>query len=81
MITPTNVRTLIGEEEVKGFEQALRALELSLVTVQKVIELIEDERLPAYRSHGIHMGLYVLHTQAVLMLCRQLIEIKEGASS
>ncbi|HBH81023.1 MAG TPA: hypothetical protein DDY39_14450 [Nitrospira sp.] len=73
MVNLVTVRTIISEDEVKGFEEALRALELGLVTVQKVIERMEDEKPPTYKSHGIHMGLYVLHTQAVLMLCRQLL--------
>jgi hypothetical protein len=76
MITPTNVRTIIGEREVKSVEQALNELELSLVTVEDVVERNADGTGESYIE--VNLWLYVWHTKAVLMRCRQLIEPKEG---
>lgn len=80
MTEHSNVRPFIGEDEVKSFEDALKALELSLATVQKVIERSADGR-PAKDPHnGVHLGLYVLHTQAVLILCRELLAANDEAN-
>lgn len=79
MIEHANVRTIIGEREVESIEQALNELELSLVTVEDVIERNADGAGESYI--GVNLGLYVQHTKAVLMRCRQLIDIKEGASA
>ena len=79
MITQINVRTIIGEREVKSVEQALNELELSLVTVEDVIERNVDGTGESYI--GVNLGLYVQHAKAVLTRCRQLSEIREGASA
>ncbi len=78
MIEHANVRTIISEREVENVEQALNELELSLVTVEDVIERNAQGDGESYI--GVNLGLFVRHTKAVLMRCRQLIEIKEGAS-
>jgi hypothetical protein len=74
------VRTIIKEDEVKSFEQALSALEQSLATVQKVIERNAGEALAEDGYNGVHLGLYVMHTKAVLMLCRELLDFNEGVN-
>lgn len=79
MIKQVNVRTIIGEREVGSIEDALHELELSLVTVQDVIDR-NAAGAPFEDSYiGVNLGLYVQHTKAVLMRCRQLIEPNEGA--
>ena len=77
MIEQVHVRTIIGEREVENVEQALNELELSLVTVEDVIERNADGT--GESCIGVNLGLYVRHTKAVLMRCRQLIETKEEA--
>ena len=75
-MTPSD-RVIISEDDVKSFEEALSARELSLATVQRVIERHED-RMPSVESGtGVHLGLYVLHTRAVLLLCRQLLALNQ----
>jgi hypothetical protein len=81
MSDQANVHTLIGEDEVESFEQALNALELSLATVQKVIERNVNVTSPEDKYNGVHLTLYVMHTKAVLMLCRKLLQLNEGATS
>ncbi len=75
------VRAFIDEDDVKSFEQALSSLELSLATVQKVIERNAHESLEEDNHNGVHLSLYVMHTKAVIMLCRKLLESNEGVKS
>jgi hypothetical protein len=81
MADQAKVRTIIDEDDVKSFEQALSALELNLATVQKVIERNANESLEEDSHNGVHLSLYVMHTKAVIMLCRQLLESNEGVKS
>lgn len=74
MADQSNVRTLIGEREVDSLEQALNELELSLVTVEDVIERNVDGAPPEDSYIGVNLGLYVQHTKAILMRCRQLLD-------
>lgn len=80
MTDQATVRILIGEDEVESFEQASNALELSLTTVQKVIERNMDVPSPEDRHNGVHLAFYVMHTKDVLMLCRKLSQLNEGAT-
>jgi len=79
MITQTNVRTIIGEREVDSVEQALNEFELSLVTVEDIIDRNADGAPPEDSYIGVNLGLYVQHTKAILLRCRQLLELHEGA--
>lgn len=79
MIEQAHVRTLIGERDVDNLEQALNELELSLVTVEDVVARNADGAAAEDSYIGVNLGLYVQHTKAVLMRCRQLIEPHEGA--
>ncbi|MBX3325177.1 MAG: hypothetical protein U0223_07550 [Nitrospira sp.] len=81
MVDQSNVRTLIGEREVDSPEQALNELELSLVTVEDVIDRNADGAPPEDSYIGVNLGLYVQHTKAILMRCRQLLERNAGAAS
>lgn len=68
MITPTNVWTLIGERDVDRLEDALNELELSLVTVEDVIERNVEDAGESYI--GVNLGLFVQHTKRLLTRCR-----------
>lgn len=81
MADQAKVRTIIDEDDVKSFEQALSSMELSLAIVQKVIERNTHESLEEDSHSGVHLDLYVMHTKAVIMLCRQLLESNEGVKS
>lgn len=81
MTSQANSQAIISEDEVKSFEQALIALELSLATVQKVIERHADMAPLVDSTNGVHLALYVMHTKAVLMLCRQLLALNQGETS
>lgn len=78
MAYQTNVCSIICGNELTSVEQALNELELSLVTVQDVIDRNADGA-PAEDSYiGVNLGLYVRHTVAVLMRCRELLRRNEG---
>ncbi len=77
MIKQVNVWTLIGEREVDSIEQALNELELSLVTVEDVIERNVEGAGESFI--GVNLGLYVQHTKRLLMRCRDLIQPHDGA--
>lgn len=81
MTDQTKVRTIIDENDVKSFEQALSALELNLAIVQKVIERNAYESLGENSHNGVHLSLYVMHTKAVILLCRQLLECNKRVIS
>ena len=80
MLAKTNlnvVRGLVCNRPLKSMEQLIDELELALVTVQDVIDR-NAEGAPAEDSYiGVNLGLYLLHTQAVLTQCRLMLQ-KEG---
>ena len=77
MIEQTHVRTLIGDSEVESVDEALNELELSLVTVEDVIERNVEDAGESYI--GVNLGLFVQHTKHILTRCRHLIQPHDGA--
>ncbi len=72
----TNVCGLVHGKPLDKLKDIVNELELGLVTVQDVIDRYADGA-PAEGSYiGVNLGLYVEHTQAVLMQCWALI--REG---
>jgi hypothetical protein len=72
------VCSIVGGIELKSLEQLLSEIELSLVTVQDVIERNADGSRPEDSYIGVNLGLYVQHTQAVIRRGRWLLECSGG---
>lgn len=69
----TTVCGLVHGKPLETLQDLVNELELGLVTVEDVIDRNADGA-PAKDSYiGVNLGLYVQHTQAVLMQCREML--------